>query len=302
MTFGRVAVLMGGVSEERPISLRSGEAVTVALQRQGIDATACDVRTLDDLIKVADTYDRAFIALHGRWGEDGTVQGILDTLGMPYTGSGLAASALAMDKLRSKLAWRGAGLPTPAFDVVTPLAPLDLSQYTLGFPVMVKPVREGSSIGISRADTPEMLHEAVEIALKYDDEVLLEQWIDGTEYTAGIVGERVLPLIRLETPRQFYDYTAKYEAGDTRYHCPCGLNAVQEAEIAELCLEAFHTLGAEHWGRVDVMVDGEGKPWLIELNTVPGMTDHSLVPMAAKAAGMDFDTLVRTILEVSLSR
>ena len=300
MTFGRVAVLMGGVSEERPISLRSGEAVTAALQRQGIEAAACDVRTLNDLIRVAETYDRAFIALHGRWGEDGTVQGILDTLGMPYTGSGLAASALAMDKLRSKLAWRGVGLPTPAFDVVSAEAPLDLSTYALGFPVMVKPVREGSSIGISRADTPEMLHETVEIALKYDEEVLLEQWIDGAEYTAGILGERVLPLIRLETPRQFYDYTAKYEACDTRYHCPCGLSGAEEAHIAELCLEAFHVLGAQGWGRVDVMVDGNGQPWLIELNTVPGMTDHSLVPMAARAAGIEFGELVRPLREVSV--
>ena len=293
----RIAVLMGGVSEERPISLRSGEAVVAALQRKGMAVKGFDVHTLADLQAAAEWADVAFLALHGRWGEDGTVQGILDTLGLPYTGSGLAASALAMDKLRTKLVWQALGLPTPAFDVVSPQRPLELSTFELAFPVMVKPAREGSSIGIARADTPEALHEAVEAALRLDEVVLIEQWIEGAEYTAGIVGERVLPLIRVETPRLFYDYTAKYTAGDTQYHCPCGLDAVQEGELAHLAMRAFQALGACGWGRVDLMVDEAGRPWLIEVNTLPGMTDHSLVPMAAQQLGWDFDTLVLRVLE-----
>lgn len=296
---GRVAVLMGGIAEERPVSLRSGEAVAEALQRAGVQAEAVDVRTLTDLLQVAEQYQAAFIALHGRWGENGTVQAILDTLKLPYTGSRMAASALAMDKLRTKLAWRGAGLPTPAFEVMRADAPLNLATYTLGFPVMVKPAREGSSIGIQRVETPEALHDAVQQALRYDDEVLVEQWIEGEEYTAAIVDGRVLPLIRLETPRLFYDYEAKYHDDRTRYHCPCGLDPLKEAEIAELCRQAFELIGAEGWGRVDVMVDEAGQPWLIELNTVPGMTDHSLVPMAARVAGWSFEELVCRILQTA---
>lgn len=292
-----IAVLMGGVSEERSVSLRSGEAVLAALRRQGRAARGFDVRTLDDLVAVARWADVAFLALHGRWGEDGTVQGVLDTLALPYTGSGLAASALAMDKYRTKLVWRALGLPTPEFDVVTRDRPLDLAVFSLGFPVMVKPAREGSSIGIARADTPAELQTAVEAALALDDVVLVERWIDGSEYTAGIVGDRVLPLIRVETPRMFYDYTAKYAADDTRYHCPCGLDTAREGELAHLAMQAFRAVGAEGWGRVDFMLDAQGRAWLIEVNTLPGMTDHSLVPMAARQFGWDFDTLVLRILE-----
>ncbi|HIQ40691.1 MAG TPA: D-alanine--D-alanine ligase [Sulfurivirga caldicuralii] len=293
----RIAVLMGGVSQERPISLRSGEAVVAALQQQGMAAEGFDVRTLEDLEAAARWADVAFLTLHGRWGEDGTVQGILDTLALPYTGSGLAASALAMDKMRTKLVWQALGLPTPAFDVVTPDRPLDMTTFALNFPVMVKPAHEGSSIGMARADTPSALHDAVEAALALDTVVLIEQWIEGAEYTAGIVGEQVLPLIRVETPRQFYDFTAKYAATDTRYHCPCGLDPHQEGALAHLAMRAFQAVGAQGWGRVDMMVDESGQSWLIEVNTLPGMTDHSLVPMAAQQLGWDFATLVMRILE-----
>ncbi len=293
----KVAVLMGGVSQERPVSLRSGEAVLAALRRKGYEARGFDVRTLADVVAAADWGDVAFLTLHGRWGEDGTVQGILDTLGVPYTGSGLAASALAMDKLRTKMVWRASGLSTPDFMVVDTRHPLDLSDFSLGFPVIVKPVHEGSSIGIARADTPEMLREAVNEALRLDDAVLVERWINGDEYTAGIVGEHVLPLIRVETPRVFYDYTAKYDSDQTRYHCPCGLDAAREAELAGLAMRAFQAVGAEGWGRVDFMLDEQGRCWLIEVNTLPGMTDHSLVPMAALRFGWDFDTLVERVLE-----
>ncbi|WP_294946373.1 D-alanine--D-alanine ligase [Sulfurivirga sp.] len=292
----KIAVLMGGVSEERPVSLRSGEAVLAALERQGVAARGFDVRTGEEVRRAAAWADGVFIALHGRWGEDGTVQALLDDCGVPYTGSGMAASALAMDKLRTKWVWRGAGLPTPDFLVVMRDAPFELSQLDFGFPVMVKPAREGSSIGIARADTPEALHTALEAALALDREVIIERWIEGAEYTVALVGEQVLPAIRIETPRTFYDYEAKYHSDQTRYHCPCGLDAVREGELAELAAAAFGLLGCAGWGRVDLMVDEQGRPWLIEVNTVPGMTDHSLVPMAARQYGWSFDRLVMEIL------
>lgn len=296
---GRVAVLMGGRSAERSVSLRSGQAVLEALIRSGIDAVAIDWQF--DLASQLDAArpDRAFIALHGRGGEDGCVQGALDVLEIPYTGSGVLGSALAMDKVRSKQVWRACNLPTPDF-LLAGDKDLD-SQVTslLGWPVMVKPVNEGSSIGISKVFAREELAKAIDVASKFDPSVLIEQWIDGPEYTLSIVAGQALPLIKLETPREFYDYEAKYHADDTRYICPAGLPNSREEEIAKIGLAAFDALGASGWGRVDFMVDRYHRPWLIELNTVPGMTDHSLVPMAAKHAGVSFEELVLRILATS---
>ena len=300
--FGRVAVLMGGRAAERDISLRSGAAVEAALQRRGVAARAVD--TAGDVLAELEAggYDRAFIALHGRGGEDGVIQGALEVLGLPYTGSGVLASALSMDKLRSKQLWQGAGLPTPPCAVLSGRDSLAGAVDSLGLPLIVKPVHEGSSLGMSRVEDADALAPAWEKARALDREVLAERWVAGTEYTAAILGEEVLPLIRIETPRAFYDFEAKYEAGDTRFHCPCGLSAERERALQALALQAFRALGCEGWGRVDLICDGEGRPWLIEVNTVPGMTDHSLVPMAARAAGMDFDELVWRILEGSMDR
>ncbi len=294
-----IAVLMGGVSEERPVSLRSGAAVASALQKLGYDVKPCDVRTLKEVVSAVENVDKAFLALHGRWGEDGTVQGILESLKVAYPGSGLAASALAMDKVRSKWVWHAAGLPTPAFEMVTAAQGFDLNHYNLGFPAIVKPAHEGSSIGVAKVETPEALKAAVDAALLLDHEVLIEKWVVGTEYTAAIVGEKVLPLIRIEPPHGFYDYAAKYESEQTRFFCPCGLNPVKEGEIAALAQAAFSLLGCCGWGRVDFMLDDQEQPWLIEVNTIPGMTDHSLMPMAARALGWSFEQLVAQILETA---
>ena len=299
--FGKVAVLMGGWAAEREVSLVSGNAVLAGLQRRGVDAHGVDVQP--DILQVlpAGGFDRAFIVLHGRGGEDGVIQGALEILGLPYTGSGVMGSAIGMDKYRSKLVWQGAGLPTPGFAVIGAETDLDAAAE-LGFPLMVKPTREGSSIGMARADDPAGLRAAWELAARYDARVMAERWISGAEYTAAILGESPLPLIRLETDRAFYDYTAKYEADDTRYLIPCGLDAVRERELQDLALRAFQAVGASGWGRVDLLMDGEGRPWLIEVNTVPGMTGHSLVPMAARAAGIDFDELVWRILAQTLGQ
>ena len=298
--FGRVAVLMGGRSAERDISLQGGAAVLAALRRCGVEAEAVDTVADDLLQQLRDGgYRRAFNMLHGRGGEDGVIQGALELLGLPYTGSGVLGSALAMDKLRAKQLWVGIGLPTPDFVVVRDEPDLARARE-LGFPLMLKPVREGSSFGMSKVEAAADLAPAWRQAQDYDDTVLAERWIDGPEYTAAVLGDAVLPLIRLETPRSFYDYAAKYEADSTRYHCPCGLPAVEERALQQLSLQAFRALGASGWGRVDLMLDGDGRPWLIEVNTVPGMTDHSLVPMAARAAGMDMEDLVWRILETSL--
>lgn len=296
MEFGKVAVLMGGKAAEREISLRSGQAVSQALQQQGIDATACDVTDIEGLQAVAREYDRAFIALHGRWGEDGTVQAILEDLGLPYTGSGMAASSVAMDKLRSKWMWRGAGLPTPEFVWVSAEIPFDASQFSIPFPVIVKPCHEGSSIGMRKVDSMEKLQEAVSFAQQFDSEVLIEQWIHGREFTVGILNGEALPLIELKTTHDFYDFEAKYQSNDTQYICPCELDSALQSEIQGLCMQAFSVMGARVWGRVDVMLDAHNQPWLIELNSVPGMTDHSLVPMAAKQQGLTFGQLVVEIL------
>ncbi len=290
---GRVAVLLGGRAAEREISLISGRAVLEALRRQGVDAHPFD--PADGLTGLtADAFTRAFVVLHGRGGEDGVIQGYLDSVGLAYTGSGVAGSALAMDKYRSKLLWRGLGLATPDFIVARDAGGLSAAAR-LGFPLMVKPAHEGSSIGIRKVDDLAALESAWREAAALDDEVLIEQWIDGAEYTCALLGARALPLIRLETTNPFYDYAAKYQDEDTLYHCPSGLDEATEKAFQELARTAFAALGASGWGRIDLMVDGSGRPWLIEANTVPGMTDHSLVPMAARAAGIDFDELVLRI-------
>lgn len=298
--FGKVAVLFGGRSAEREISLKSGSAVLAALLERGVDAHGVDpdrdvVATLRD-----GGFERAFIVLHGRGGEDGVIQGALETAGIPYTGSRVLGSALSMDKLRCKAIWLSEGLPTPRYRVLREAPDTAAVVADLGLPLIVKPAHEGSSIGMSRVDKLEELLPAWEAARRFDAVVFVEQWISGPEYTGSILGDRALPLIRLETPHQFYDYDAKYFADTTRYHCPCGLPEVVERALRELCLKAFAAVAAGGWGRVDLMLDGAGRPWLIEANTVPGMTDHSLVPMAARVAGLDFGDLVIRILETSM--
>ncbi len=300
--FGRVAVLMGGAAAEREVSLRSGKAVLEALLSRGVDAVGLDVggNPVEPLLE--SRYDRVFNIIHGRGGEDGVVQGALEAMGIPYTGSGVLASALAMDKLRTKLCWLGAGLPTPRWMLLEQPEDIDRCAKELGFPLIVKPANEGSSIGMSRAENPEELRKAWEVAALYQCQVFAEFWITGSEYTATVLNGQALPLIRLETPNVFYDFDAKYRANTTRYHCPCGLSAEKEAECQELTVKACKILGVEGWGRVDLFIDSAERPWLIEVNTVPGMTDHSLVPMAAKAVGIEFNELVWRILETSLGQ
>jgi len=295
--FGKVAVLMGGNSAEREVSLKSGQAILEALLRQGVDALGID--TAHDVVTqlTKTQFDRVFIALHGRGGEDGTIQGLLEHLGLPYTGSGVLGSALAMDKYRTKQLWQGLGLPTPAS---VPLqADSDFNQVVeqVGLPLMVKPVLEGSSVGISKVTTVNELAQAVETALQFDCLVIAEHFVSGIEYTAAILQETVFPLIRLETPRDFYDYTAKYSDNKTSYICPCGLPAEQEQALQNIAKQAFLSIGARGWGRVDFIVDSAGQAWLLEVNTIPGMTDHSLVPKAAQVAGINFDQLVLRILD-----
>ena len=295
-SFGKVAVLLGGRSAERDVSLKSGGMVLEALKRRAVDAHAFDPRDqgLEQLI--AQRFDRVFIALHGRFGEDGTVQGALEYLGVPYTGSGVMASALAMDKWRTKLLWQSAGVPTPPYELLTDQTDFPAVGQRLGVPLMVKPAREGSSIGMSKVTSIEKVQAAYELAIQHDEVVIAESFIDGMEVTAAILDGEALPLIRLETPRVFYDYEAKYFANDTRYICPSGLPAAQEKAIQEQVVRAFKLVGCSGWGRVDVMIDSAGKPSLLEVNTIPGMTDHSLVPMAARARGIEFDELCVRIL------
>lgn len=300
--FGRVAVLMGGAAAEREVSLTSGRAVHTALVSRGVDAVALDVGANPIAPLLGAQYDRVFNIIHGRGGEDGVLQGALEALGIPYTGSGVLASALAMDKLRTKLCWLGAGLPTPRWMLLESEGDLERCAADLGFPVIVKPANEGSSIGMSRAENLEELRQAYQVAAQYRCQVFAEAWITGREYTAAVLNDQPLPLIRLETPHTFYDFEAKYRANTTRYHCPCGLEAEAEAKLQALARKACQSVGVKGWGRVDLLVDAENRPWLIEVNTVPGMTDHSLVPMAAKAAGIEFDELVWRILETSLAK
>jgi D-alanine-D-alanine ligase len=300
--FGKVAVLMGGQSAEREISLQSGTAVLQALQVAGVDAHGLDTADADLVSELSGGgYARAFIALHGRGGEDGVMQGLLDALGLPYTGSGVLGSALAMDKLRTKQVWESAGIPTPPFVLLRDAGEVAARRDTLQYPVIVKPAHEGSSLGISKVDSADRLEHAWQLAREFDTEVFAEQWISGREYTAGILLNEVLPLICLETPNTFYDYAAKYEADTTRYLIPCGLAGEREASLQAQALAAFRAVGASGWGRVDFMLDSADRPWFIEVNTVPGLTDHSLVPMAARAGGMDFTRLVCRILEATLA-
>jgi D-alanine-D-alanine ligase len=290
---------MGGQSAEREVSLNSGHAVLDALVRKGVEAEAVDVGD-DVLAQLAQGgYDRAFIILHGPGGEDGVMQGALERLGVPYTGSGVLGSALAMDKYRTKAVWRGVGIPTPESVLIRGEADLEKAA-ALGLPLMMKPICEGSSIGMSKVESEAQLRSAWTTARGYGSQVLAERWIVGKEYTTTIIQGEALPMIQLETPHQFYDYQAKYSAETTRYHCPCGLDQEQERGLRKLCVDAFEAIGASGWGRVDLMLDEQHQPWLIEVNTVPGMTDHSLVPMSAKVAGIDFDNLVLRILSTSL--
>ena len=300
--FGKVAVLMGGWSAERDISLLSGEAVLKALQKQSVDAHGVDVDHEVDAKLREMKADRAFIVLHGRGGEDGVIQGMLEAMAIPYTGSGVLGSAIAMDKLRTKQIWTAAGLPTPDYVVLDNEQGCEQALQQLGLPLIVKPVMEGSSIGMSKVEQADDMAQAWRNAADCGGVVIAEKWITGEEYTAAILNGRVLPMIKLQTPHAFYDYAAKYEANDTDYICPCGLDEKVENELAGMMRQAFDIVSASGWGRVDFMLDTAGKPWLIEVNTVPGMTDHSLVPMAAKQAGIDFEQLVLEILETSCVR
>lgn len=295
--FGRVAVIYGGTSSERDVSLASGEAVLRALLEAGVETIGID--SGPDLVSELQAVqpDRAFIALHGPGGEDGTVQGALQCLGIPYTGSGVQASALAMDKLRCKQLWLGAGLPTAVFAELAKDCDWDAVLMELGGMAIVKPANEGSSLGMTKVSTPEELEQAWRAAFAYDRSVIAEAWLSGKEYTVAVLNGRALPVIRLETDRPFYDYEAKYQSSETRYICPCGLTAEREQVMQDLALKAFNSVGGRGWGRVDVMADERGDWYLLEINTVPGMTDHSLVPMAAQAAGLSFTDLVFEILE-----
>ncbi len=294
---GKVAVLLGGESAEREVSLRSGDAVYKALTAQGINAVKVD--TKNDLIKQLDAhkFDMAFIALHGVGGEDGRVQGLLEFYGLPYTGSGVKASAICMDKWRTKLIWQSLQLPTPKFEQVGTVESLNAFATQVGFPLMVKPALEGSSIGISKVLETAQIPAAFDCASKTNSPVMVEQFISGKEYTVTILGGIALPAIQLKPANDFYDYEAKYLQDDTEYLIPCGLSDEKEQELQALALQAFVALDCHGWGRVDFMQDENGKFWLIEANTVPGMTDHSLVPMAAKAAGISFEQLVLKILQ-----
>jgi D-alanine-D-alanine ligase len=292
-------VLLGGKSAERDVSLKSGGMVLAALREKGVDAHPFDPKEKDveDLVK--ERFARVFIALHGRFGEDGTVQGVLEWLGIPYTGSGVLASALAMDKVRTKRLWAAEGLPTAPYEVLGKDSDLKAVAKRLGVPLFVKPASEGSSVGMSKVRAAGGLDEAYALAVNYDPVVIAEKFIDGPELTVAIVGDDVLPIIRIETPREFYDYEAKYIANDTRYLIPCGVPEKKEKELQALCLKAFRALGCRGWGRVDLMLDKRGRPFLLEVNTSPGMTDHSLVPMAARAVGMSYEELCMKVLELA---
>lgn len=298
--FGTVGLLSGGLSSEREISLMTGAAVLKSMRNQGIDVVAIDVQK--DFIDSLSTYelDRVFIALHGPGGEDGILQGALEYLQLPYTGSGVMASALAMDKLRCKQLWRGIGLPTAEFTLLNEDSDWPKVIEQLGGSCVVKPSCEGSSIGMSMAKTGKQLKEAWQLASKFDTAVLAESKLEGEEYTVAILGDQALPSIRIVSNSTFYDYQAKYFSDKTQYFCPSGLSEDRELALRNLALQAFKSLNCRGWGRVDVMTDAKGDFYLLEVNTVPGMTSHSLVPMAARAAGIDFDSLVCAILEESL--
>ena len=298
--FGKVAVLMGGSSAEREISLNSGAAVLNALTAMHIEAEAIDV-SADVFERLrAGNYARAFIALHGPLGEDGSIQGGLDVIGLPYSGSGVMASGICMDKLMTKQIWRGCQVPTPNHHVLKDVVDQDVLIEELGLPMIFKPVSQGSSIGMTKVNAKEEITGAWKHAREFEETVIAEPWIEGQEYTVAILNDHALPMIRLETPRSFYDFDAKYQSNDTQYHCPCGLPETLETSIKDQALRAFTATAATGWGRVDVMLDEDQQPWFLEVNTVPGMTDHSLVPMAAKAEGISFNELVVKILATSL--
>ncbi|SKC03853.1 D-alanine--D-alanine ligase [Kosakonia radicincitans] len=302
----KVAVLLGGTSAEREVSLNSGAAVLVGLREGGVDAHGVDPRDVDVTRLKEMGFSKAFIALHGRGGEDGTLQGLLELIDMPYTGSGVMASAISMDKLRSKLLWQGAGLP------VAPWVALERSEFEsglsfddiqrideLGLPVIVKPSREGSSVGMSKVEKSEDLHAALVLAFQHDDEVLIEKWLSGPEFTVALLGNEILPSIRIQPAGIFYDYEAKYLSDETKYFCPSGLEVEREAALQSLVLKAWRLLGCRGWGRIDAMLDSDGQFYLLEANTSPGMTSHSLVPMAARQAGLSFSQLVVRILDLA---
>ena len=302
----KVAVLLGGTSAERDVSLNSGAAVLEGLRAGGVDAQAIDPRDVDVTQLKAMGFDKAFIALHGRGGEDGTLQGLLELIGLPYTGSGVMASAISMDKLRSKLLWQGAGLPVAPWVALTRdsfEAGLsdDVNQRIadLGLPVIIKPSREGSSVGMSRVTQKSDLQAALALAFQHDDEVLIEKWLSGPEFTVALLGEEILPAIRIQPAGIFYDYEAKYLSDETKYFCPCGLESDQLEVLESLVLKAWQALGCRGWGRIDVMLNGDGQFYLLEANTSPGMTSHSLVPMAARQAGLSFSQLVVRILSLA---
>ncbi|MEZ5539084.1 MAG: D-alanine--D-alanine ligase [Pseudomonadales bacterium] len=303
---GHVAVLYGGLSSEREISLKSGQAVADALQRSGVSVELVDVDA-DFLSVLAEQqkgsrkkWDRVFIALHGVGGEDGKMQAVLDMAGVPYTGSGVLASALGMDKWRTKMVWQAQQLPTPAYALLNENTDWSACMASLGECAIVKPACEGSSIGMRRVTSAQELREAFEYAKDFAGAVLAETWITGAEFTVAILNNKALPAIRLETGREFYDFEAKYLSNSTRYLCPCGLSAEQEKNLQQLAESAFAAVGCSGWGRVDVMQDARGDFYLLEVNTVPGMTDHSLVPMAAKAAGLSFEALVLALIESTM--
>ncbi|ABP59325.1 D-alanine--D-alanine ligase [Enterobacter sp. 638] len=300
----KIAVLMGGTSAERDVSLNSGAAVLAALREGGVNAHPVDPKDIDVTRLKEMGFDKVFIALHGRGGEDGTLQGLLDLIGMPYTGSGVMASAISMDKLRSKLLWQGAGLPVAPWVAVTRREfesglEVGVNQRIeqLALPVIVKPSREGSSVGMSKVDKADDLTSALALAFQHDEEVLIEKWLGGPEFTVAMLGEEILPSIRIQPAGTFYDYEAKYLSDETQYFCPSGLEAEREEELKALVLKAWTVLGCRGWGRIDVMQDSDGQFYLLEANTSPGMTSHSLVPMAARQAGMTFSQLVVRILD-----
>ncbi len=302
----KVAVLLGGISAEREVSLNSGAAVLAGLREGGIDAYPIDPRDVDVTRLKAMGFDKAFIALHGRGGEDGSLQGLLELTGMPYTGSGVMASAISMDKLRSKLLWQGAGLPVAPWVALTrnefesgPNNDVIQRIEALGLPVIVKPSREGSSVGMSKVEEFGALTAALALAFQHDDEVLIEKWLSGPEFTVAMLGKEILPSIRIQPAGTFYDYEAKYLSDETKYFCPSGLEANDEATLQNLVLKAWRALGCRGWGRIDAMLDSDGQFYLLEANTAPGMTSHSLVPMAARQAGLTFSQLVVQILELA---
>ncbi|MFE4111633.1 D-alanine--D-alanine ligase [Kosakonia sp. YIM B13611] len=302
----KVAVLLGGTSAERDVSLNSGAAVLAGLREGGVDAHGVDPRDVDVTRLKEMGFSKAFIALHGRGGEDGTLQGLLELTDIPYTGSGVMASAISMDKGRSKLLWQGAGLPVAPWVALTRsefesgLKTIDIQRIeVLGLPVIVKPSREGSSVGMSKVDKKEDLHVALALAFQHDDEVLIEKWLSGPEFTVALLGNEILPSIRIQPAGIFYDYEAKYLSDETMYFCPSGLEADDEAALHALVREAWQVLGCRGWGRIDVMLDSNGHFYLLEANTSPGMTSHSLVPMAARQAGLSFSQLVVRILELA---